>query len=99
LAPHGRAVTTPKRSFPALPTIGQNTLIAWGSEAEQEKALWIEAHSPHARALPKINLNSLKAVIAQSELLIGNDTGPNTWHWGLNVPFHLTIFWVPNGLT
>ncbi len=82
----------PKEKFSRIATqLAQNTLIAWGSEAEQEKALWIEAHSPHARALPKINLNSLKAIISQADLLIGNDTGPTHMAWGLNVP-SITIF-------
>ncbi len=82
----------PKEKFAHIATqLAQNTLIAWGSETEQEKALWIEAHSPHARALPKINLNSLKAIISQADLLIGNDTGPTHMAWGLNV-HSITIF-------
>ncbi len=41
--------------------------------------------------MPKCNLNSLKALIAKSDLLIGNDTGPTHMAWGLNIP-SITIF-------
>lgn len=69
----------------------ENCLIAWGSEEEYDKALWIESHASYAKALPKIDLNSLKAIIAKSDLLIGNDTGPTHMAWGLNIP-SITIF-------
>jgi len=38
-----------------------------------------------------MDLNSLKAIIAKSDLLIGNDTGPTHMAWGLNIP-SITIF-------
>ena len=41
--------------------------------------------------LPKINLNALKYIIANSNLLIGNDTGPTHIAWALNVP-SITLF-------
>ncbi|HIO95667.1 MAG TPA: lipopolysaccharide heptosyltransferase I [Campylobacterales bacterium] len=69
----------------------ENCLIAWGSEEEYDKALWIESHASYAKALPKMDLNSLKAIIAKSDLLIGNDTGPTHMAWGLNIP-SITIF-------
>ena len=69
----------------------ENCLIAWGSEKEYDKALWIESHTSYAKALPKIDLNTLKAIIAKSDLLIGNDTGPTHMAWGLNIP-SITIF-------
>ena len=82
----------PKDKFARIANkLQANCLVASGSEAEYEKALWIECHSKHARALPKINLNSLKAIIAKSDLLIGNDTGPTHMAWGLNIP-SITIF-------
>jgi len=82
----------PKDKFARIASqLRENTLIAWGSEEEHERALWIETHSPHAKALPAIDLNSLKALIAQSDLLIGNDTGPTHMAWGFNVP-SITIF-------
>ncbi|CAA6811509.1 MAG: Lipopolysaccharide heptosyltransferase I (EC [uncultured Sulfurovum sp.] len=82
----------PKEKFAEIAnTLQENVLIAWGSEEEKQKAEWIEANSNHAKVLPKINLNTLKAVIAKSDLLIGNDTGPTHMAWGLNIP-SITIF-------
>jgi heptosyltransferase-1 len=82
----------PKEKFVEIANeLKENVLVAWGGEEEHEKAQWIEENSTYAKALPKINLNDLKAVIAQSDLLIGNDTGPTHMAWGLNVP-SITIF-------
>jgi len=82
----------PKEKFVEVANhLKENVLIAWGGEEEKERAFWIEAHSKYAKALPKINLNSLKAVIGKSDLLIGNDTGPTHMAWGLNIP-SITIF-------
>jgi len=82
----------PKEKFAKIANaLEQNVLVAWGSKEEREKAEWIECNSNYAKALPKINLNALKAVIGKSDLLIGNDTGPTHMAWGLNVP-SITIF-------
>jgi heptosyltransferase-1 len=82
----------PKEKFAQIAdTLQENILIAWGSDEEKERAEWIEAQSKYAKALPKINLNELKAVIGKSDLLIGNDTGPTHMAWGMNRP-SITIF-------
>ena len=82
----------PKEKFVQIAdALKEHCLIVWGSEEEREKAVWIESQSTYAQALPKIDLNSLKAVIDKSDLLIGNDTGPTHMAWGLNVP-SITIF-------
>ena len=82
----------PKEKFVEIANhLKENILIAWGGEEELEKAEWIENKSSYAKALPKIDLNSLKAIIAQSDLVIGNDTGPTHMAWGLNIP-SITIF-------
>jgi len=82
----------PKEKFVEIANaLQENILIAWGSSEEKERAEWIEEHGNYAKVLPKINLNELKAVIAESDLLIGNDTGPTHIAWGLNVP-SITIF-------
>ena len=36
--------------------------------------------------MPKMDKNTLKAVIQKSDLLIGNDTGPTHMVWALNRP-------------
>ncbi len=82
----------PKEQFVQIANaLKQNVLVAWGNNEERSKAGWIAEHSKYATALPKINLNALKAVIGKSDLLIGNDTGPTHMAWGLNVP-SITLF-------
>jgi heptosyltransferase-1 len=82
----------PKEKFVEIAdALEENVLIAWGSDEERKKAEWIENNANYAKALPKINLNELKAIIGKSDLLIGNDTGPTHMAWGMNVP-SVTIF-------
>ncbi|RLA59027.1 MAG: lipopolysaccharide heptosyltransferase I [Epsilonproteobacteria bacterium] len=82
----------PKEKFVQIANdLKQNVLVAWGNNEERSKAGWIAEHSKYATALPKINLNALKAVIGKSDLLIGNYTGPTHMAWGLNVP-SITLF-------
>ena len=82
----------PKEKFLEIAAhLKENILVAWGNEEEREKALWLQTASPFIKALPKINLNALKSIIAKSDLLIGNDTGPTHMAWGLNIP-SITIF-------
>lgn len=67
-----------------------NSLIVWGSEEEEEIALKIQKESI-AKVVPKIDLNSLKALISKADLVIGNDTGPTHMAWALNIP-SITLF-------
>lgn len=67
-----------------------NALIVWGSQEEKDIAQYI-AENSSAKVLPKIDLNTLKALISKSDLLIGNDTGPTHMAWALNVP-SITLF-------
>lgn len=88
--------TWPSRNYPkqqfaeVIEGLDANHWLVWGSTQEQQDAEWIAAHS-QARVLPKLSLNDLKAVIARSDLLIGNDTGPTHMAWGLNRP-SITLF-------
>lgn len=82
----------PKEQFLAVANaLKENVLIAWGNDEEKSRAKWIASHSDYAKVLPKINLNALKAIIGESDLLIGNDTGPTHIAWGLNVA-SITLF-------
>lgn len=82
----------PKEKFVEIAdSLKIHTYIVWGSEEEHQKALWMEKQSHYLEILPKGDLNSLKSVIANCKLLIGNDTGPTHMAWGLNVP-SITIF-------
>lgn len=70
--------------------LDENALIVWGNEFEKAIATHIAANSS-AKVLPKLDLNTLKALIAKADLVIGNDTGPTHAAWALNVP-SVTIF-------
>lgn len=89
--------TWESRNYPAekyltiAEALQENCLIVWGSEQEKCKAEWMSAQSRFIQAMPKLDLNSLKALIAKSDLLIGNDTGPTHMAWALNRP-SITIF-------
>ena len=82
----------PKEHFATIAnTLQENTIVIWGSQEEREVAEWIAYTSPYATVIPRLSYNSLKALIAKCDLLIGNDTGPTHIAWGLNVP-SITIF-------
>lgn len=89
--------TWDSRNYPAAKfvkiaeALQQNCLVVWGSEKEKADAEWMAAQSEFIKVMPKLNLNSLKALIAKADLLIGNDTGPTHMAWALNRP-SITIF-------
>ena len=89
--------TWDSRNYPAdkfvkiAQALQQNCLVVWGSEQEREKADWMAAQSDTIQVMPRLDLNSLKALIAHTDLLIGNDTGPTHLAWGLNKP-SITLF-------
>jgi heptosyltransferase-1 len=89
--------TWESRNYPAekfvnvADALKQNCLVVWGSEEEKTRAEWMAARSSHIKVLPRLDLNSLKALIARADLLIGNDTGPTHMAWALNRP-SITIF-------
>ncbi|MDK2065217.1 lipopolysaccharide heptosyltransferase I [Aliarcobacter butzleri] len=70
--------------------LDQNCLITWGNEAEKDIADFI-ANISKAKVLPKLDLNSLKAIMSKVDLVIGNDTGPTHMAWALNIP-SITLF-------
>jgi heptosyltransferase-1 len=89
--------TWDSRNYPAAKyvkiaeALQQNCLVTWGNEQEKTTAEWMATQSDLIRVTPKLDLNSLKALIANADLLIGNDTGPTHMAWGLNRP-SITIF-------
>jgi len=89
--------TWDSRNYPAdkfvkiAEALQQNCLVIWGGEQEKATAEWMATQSELIKVMPKLDLNSLKALIAKSDLLIGNDTGPTHMAWGLNRP-SITIF-------
>jgi heptosyltransferase I len=64
----------------------KDCLVVWGNEEERQKAQWMSAESNFIEVMPKLDLNDLKHLIANTSLLIGNDTGPSHIGWALNIP-------------
>jgi heptosyltransferase-1 len=89
--------TWDSRNYPAAKfvkiakALQQNCLVIWGNEQEKATAEWMATQSGLIKVMPKLDLNSLKALIAKADLLIGNDTGPTHMAWGLNRA-SITIF-------
>jgi heptosyltransferase-1 len=89
--------TWESRNYPAdkfikiAEALQQNCLVIWGSDQEKNIADSMASQSRYINVMPKLDLNSLKALIAKADLLIGNDTGPTHMAWALNRP-SITIF-------
>jgi heptosyltransferase-1 len=88
--------TWPSRNYPkenfvkVVQGLKANCLLLWGNAQERQTAEWITQHS-NAQLLPSMSLNDLKALIAEADLVIGNDTGPTHMAWGMNRP-SITLF-------
>ena len=65
-------------------SLQENCLVVWGNAAEYAQALQLARLSAYVQVLPALDLNALKAVIGQADLLIGNDTGPTHIAWAMN---------------
>ena len=84
--------TWPSRNYPKekfvqiANALKKQCLVVWGSDEEKQKAEWLEGESKYIKAMSKLSLDELKYVISQSNLLIGNDTGPSHMSWALNIP-------------
>lgn len=82
----------PKQKFLKIAQqIQENFLVIWGSAQEEKGATWLAQQADNITSMPKMDINTLKAAIAKSDLLIGNDTGPTHMAWALNKP-SITIF-------
>jgi heptosyltransferase-1 len=68
-----------------------NILIPYGNESEKADGDYIASKSDNVTLLPRMNLNVLKALISNVDLLIGNDTGPSYIAWANNIP-SITLF-------
>ncbi len=68
-----------------------NILIPFGNESEKKDADFIGKGCSNVKVLPKMNLDKLKALISNCDLLIGNDTGPSYIAWANNIP-SITLF-------
>jgi len=82
----------PKEKFAQLlDKLKEKTIVVWGNDEEFTTATFIANNSKYATVAPKGNLDALKAIIADSKMVIGGDTGPTHMGWGLNIP-SITIF-------
>ena len=70
--------------------LNEKIVVIWANETEHNAARYL-SKLENVTIAPKINLNQLKAVIANAKLVIGGDTGPTHMAWALNVP-SITIF-------
>ena len=68
-----------------------NILIPFGNKNEESDAKFIAQSCKNVTVLPKMNLNELKEIISNANLLIGNDTGPSYIAWANNIP-SITLF-------
>ena len=82
----------PKEKFAEIAKrLHEKTVVIWANEYEKEVAQYLTQRLPNIIVAPKLNLNELKQLIANSRLVIGGDTGPTHMAWGLNIP-SVTIF-------
>jgi len=81
----------PKEKFvEIIDALEGNHLLVWGNDEELRSAEYI-ADKTNAKVMPKMNLNVLKALISEADLVIGGDSGPTHFAWALNRP-SITIF-------
>jgi len=81
----------PKEKFvEIIDALEGNHLLVWGNDSEYNAAKYVSENT-HARIVPRLTLNELKALISSADLVIGADSGPTHFAWALNRP-SITIF-------
>lgn len=65
---------------------GNTILLPWGNEEEHERAQRLASAIDHGVATPQLGLDELAAVLAQSQAVVGVDTGPVHLAVALNKP-------------
>ena len=81
----------PKEKFvEIIDTLEGNHLLVWGNDSEHASAQFV-SEKTHARVVPRLTLNELKALISCADLVLGADSGPTHFAWALNRP-SITIF-------
>ena len=82
----------PKERFLELTQkLDAHFIVVWADEAEKQKASFIKGGNERVVVPPRLSLDALKSLIAQVDLVIGNDTGPTHMAWALNKP-SITLF-------
>ena len=81
----------PKEKFvEIIDALEGNHLLVWGSDTEQASAQYV-SEKTHARVVPRLTFNELKALISSADLVLGADSGPTHFAWAMNRP-SITIF-------
>ena len=81
----------PKEKFiEIISALEGNHLLVWGNDDEKVYAAYVAEHT-QAQQLPAMDLNELKALISNADLVIGGDSGPTHFAWAMNRP-SITIF-------
>jgi heptosyltransferase-1 len=65
--------------------------VIWGSDGEREVAEWLSEKAENCTVAPKTDLDGLKSIVDQVDLIVGNDTGPTHLAWAVNTS-SITIF-------
>ena len=68
-----------------------NLTVLWGGKLEKDMAEKIQKDAPSVHIADQLTLDELKVFIAQTDLVIGGDTGPTHMAWALNTP-SITLF-------
>ena len=68
-----------------------NFTVLWGDKLEKNMAENIQKDAPSVHIADQLTLDELKVFIAQTDLVIGGDTGPTHMAWALNTP-SITLF-------
>jgi heptosyltransferase-1 len=68
-----------------------NFIVLWGNKSERNMAEQIQKIASEVHIMDKLTLDGLKSFIAQTDLVIGGDTGPTHMAWALNIP-SITLF-------
>jgi heptosyltransferase I len=71
--------------------IDANFITIWGNKREKLLAEEIKNLAPDVHICKKLNIDSLKSLISEVDLVIGPDTGPTHIAWALNIA-SITLF-------
>ena len=74
-----------------IKSLDANYFVIWGNENENLIAKKMQSQITSLKILEKLSIAQLISVIGQMDLVIGPDTGPTHFAWGLNIP-SITLF-------
>lgn len=66
-------------------------IVSWGNEEEFAFATALSTQCDNATVAPKTTLSTLIDLVSNSQMVIGNDTGPTHLAWAMGIP-SITLF-------